>query len=65
MEPSKAEKQQYRITKHLFSELSERRLTESQAKFVSGAKKYFKRNGVLSENQLRVLMDIREYAPTI
>jgi hypothetical protein len=50
------------IIKDLFSDLAGKKLSESQAKFIEGAKKYFKRNKVLSEKQLNILLEMRKYA---
>jgi hypothetical protein len=50
------------IIKDLFSDLGSKKLTESQVRFVDGAKRYFKRNKTLSEKQINVLFEMRKYA---
>jgi hypothetical protein len=50
------------VIKDLFAELGSRNLTESQSKFIEGAKRYFKRNKILSEKQLSTLLEIKRYA---
>lgn len=65
METTKKQRQDVRTIVHLFSELKERKLSESQELFIKCTKKYFRQNGLLTEKQIDVLLDIREYSEKI
>jgi Tfp pilus assembly PilM family ATPase len=50
------------IIKELFAELANKKLTESQLRFIEGARKHYKRNRTLSERQMNVLLEIKKYS---
>lgn len=49
-----------RLIKQMFAELESKPLTESQRRFVGGAKKWFKKTRELSERQMQALNEIRQ-----